>query len=68
MALKDWKRDAFGTWINKKNGHELDIEFGQVGNKPKKWFVFLNDKQITPNDGLTKSAAVKFARNYRRKH
>ena len=68
MALKDWERDTYGTYINKKSKDEIDIEFGQIGNNPKKWFVFKNGKKISPERGLTESQALSYAKQYMRTH
>jgi hypothetical protein len=71
MPLKDWKRTKTSEdlyyWYNKKNGEGIII------NKKGKYYYFGFEPTYIANSyekriGKTKSQALKYARDYMRKH
>lgn len=63
MALKDWKKIRNDTWESKYAW--LEIENNTVQGK-KIYMVFVNRLFIKQSN--SKSKAMKFAKNYMRKH
>jgi len=69
MELKDWKKNGFNQWQNKKD----EDKWINISKKEKDIFVvitpFLGYKEYPNcNSFKTKSQALKFAKEYMRTH
>jgi len=76
--LKCWKRVNPNTFENKKTGEVIDLEHGGIDKNGRlvigRWFIFKSKSQTDLNLKLikgnfqTKSQALKFAKQYMKKH